>query len=284
MIYISSSCLKGKNISEVVEQIVQYGFKNIELSGGTKYYENLESDLIELKERYDLNFLIHNYFPPPQEDFVLNLSSTNTEIYNRSIELVQNATDLARKLKVQSIGFHAGFLVEPKVKELGNQFAERSLVPKNYGLEKFTEALNLVYNKQREIKIYIENNVLSRANYAAYKNVNPFLLTNEEDYWELYSKVQFNLLLDVAHLKVSCTTLNRDFESELSNLIVRTDYIHVSDNDGFTDSNKPLKENSEMYEILSRFDLRDKIITLEINQDIDGIIKTHELLNNIKSE
>ena len=70
MIYISTSCVKHRKIKDSVEELALNGFKNIELSGGTEYYENFERDLIELKGEYNLNYRCHNYFPPPKKPFV----------------------------------------------------------------------------------------------------------------------------------------------------------------------------------------------------------------------
>ena len=67
------------------------GFTNIELSGGTEYYDNFENDLINLKKEFDLNYLIHNYFPPPLEHFVLNLASTDKDIYEKSLSHYKRA-------------------------------------------------------------------------------------------------------------------------------------------------------------------------------------------------
>ena len=281
MIYVSSSCSKQKRIGAAIRELAEHGFQNIELSGGTEYYEGYEDDIFDLKEKYNLNFLVHNYFPPPQIDFVLNLASTNDDIYNRSIQQVQNAIQLAEKLNTVSISVHAGFLVELNVRELGNPFAERNTTPRINALNKFAEALNLLFKTNKNKTIYIENNVLSLVNYKTYNNCNPFLLTCNEDYCELYSKVKFNLLLDIGHLKVSCNTLNIDFQKELANLISKTDYVHLSDNDGLTDSNESIKQNSELHELLSRFDLKNKKITLELNQDTNEIMSTYELVHNL---
>ena len=39
MIYVSSSCLKNNNITEIICQLADRGIQNIELSGGTDYYD-----------------------------------------------------------------------------------------------------------------------------------------------------------------------------------------------------------------------------------------------------
>ncbi len=71
-------------IRDSVQELAENGFQNIELSGGTEYYENFERDLIELKGEYNLNYRCHNYFPPPKKPFVLNLASLNDETFQMS--------------------------------------------------------------------------------------------------------------------------------------------------------------------------------------------------------
>jgi len=73
--YVSSACVVHEKIKDSIEELGLNGFKDIELSGGTKYYAGYEDDLIRLKEKYHLNYLVHNYFPPPKEEFILNLAS-----------------------------------------------------------------------------------------------------------------------------------------------------------------------------------------------------------------
>ena len=86
-LFISSSCVNANTIKESVINLAEAGFRKIELSGGTKYYDRIEFDILELKERYDLNLLLHNYFPPPRDPFMLNLASLNNDVYKKSIEL-----------------------------------------------------------------------------------------------------------------------------------------------------------------------------------------------------
>ena len=58
MIYISSSCVKADTIKESILTLVREGFRNIELSGGTKYYDSLIDDLLELKDKFGLYYKI----------------------------------------------------------------------------------------------------------------------------------------------------------------------------------------------------------------------------------
>ena len=84
MIYVSSACVRSKIIKNSVEILALNGVNNIELTGGTKFYDNIELDILELKEKYNLNLLLHNYFPPPNTPFMLNLASLDNDIYKKS--------------------------------------------------------------------------------------------------------------------------------------------------------------------------------------------------------
>ena len=61
MIYVSSACVKVRKIKDSVLALAEIGFRNIELSGGTKYYPEIERDLMYLQDKYELNYQVHNY-------------------------------------------------------------------------------------------------------------------------------------------------------------------------------------------------------------------------------
>ena len=92
MLYISTSSIKTDKIKTAVEHLIAAGFKNIELSGGTIYYEGWDNDIIDLQEKHGLNLLCHNYFPPPKHDFVLNLASLKDEVFYDSIDHIKRVS------------------------------------------------------------------------------------------------------------------------------------------------------------------------------------------------
>ena len=53
------------------------------------------------------------------------------------------------------------------------------------------------------------------------------MLTSFSEYMKLKKQLDFFLILDVAHLKVSCNTLGLDFRNELVLLLKETDFIIV---------------------------------------------------------
>lgn len=273
MIYVSSSCIKISNIVHCVELLAMHGIQHIELSGGTDFIPSAVEDLLALKDKYALHFLVHNYFPPPQQHFILNLASLNDEIWQHTVQFMKNAIDTACLLGSQVYGLHAGFYINPQVDELGKKIQKQTLSQKNEAIKRFIEGYRLLqeYTDDR-VQLYIENNVLSLANYTTYQD-NPFMLTTFEEYKELKKLFDFSLLFDVGHYKVTANVLQKDFFADADKLINACEYIHVSDNDGKSDLNCLPAVGSEMYILLSRVKNSHKFVTLETCADIQPLMQ-----------
>ena len=280
MIYVSSACVKAKTIKESIENLYQAGFKNIELSGGTIPYDSLEDDLLKLKDKFQLNFLCHNYFPPPVKPFVLNLAATNKEIAELSLAHCKRAIDLSIKLGAKKYAFHAGFLIDIPLNEIGKKIENQKLYKETDAYKVFEENLNTLLDyANNRIKIYIENNVLSSENYTSFNHQDPFLFTSSKNHSKIKTQIPF--LLDLAHLKVSCNTLRLDFEKEVNSLMDKTDYVHISDNNGKADQNQSINKDGILYRILQKKDLRDKTITLETYDGLDNLKESYSLIKEI---
>jgi len=281
MIYVSSGCVKNKKIKDSVQELVNNGFRNIELSGGTENYAGFEDDLLELQYKYNLNYLCHNYFPPPQDHFVLNLASLDDEVHSKSFDHLCKSIELSKKLKSPKFGFHAGFFLDIKVSEIGRKITKHKLFDTNEATQRFYESYNKLNIMAGDLKLYIENNVFSSTNYKTFSGENFFMLCEYKDYIEFTKNINFNLLLDVAHLKVSSKTLNLNFEYEFNMMINNSDYIHISDNDGFHDQNHSLKRNSNLLKLINGNNLRNKDFTLEVYEDLSKIRETYEVLKEV---
>jgi len=279
MIYISTSCVKHRKIKDSIEELASNGFKNIELSGGTEYYENFEHDLLELKEKYSLNYRCHNYFPPPKRPFVLNLASLNDEIFQMSFDHLEKAISLSNRLGADKFAFHSGFFIDIRLSEIGKKLSRDKLFDKEESLERFCNAYDIIKRKAKNVSLFIENNVFSKTNADTYDGENPFMMTNFDEYKSLKEKINFNLLLDVAHLKVSAKTLGLDWKEEFENMMSVSNYIHVSDNDGFHDLNNQLTKSSSLLSMLKRSDTKNKDFTLEVYDEISAIKRSYVVLS-----
>lgn len=283
MIYVSTSSIKKLELKDRVRRLINFGITSIELSGGTDYYPELEKDLQGIKKNRDLNFLLHNYFPPPKEHFTFNLSTGDEKVFQKSVDLAKRAIELSLKLVGKKYAFHAGFRLDAGFRELGKKFQAKSLIPKEKAIDNFCEGFSIIKEfASDDIELYVENNVYSYDNYQVFGSENPFLLTDFSGYSELRERIEFQPLLDVGHLKVSCLTLELDFENELKKFFDETDYIHLSDNDGKNDLNEGICENSFMYGFLKKNGIDDKTITLEINDYGSQLKDSYNLIKKLK--
>ncbi len=278
MIYVSSSCVKHAKIRDSVQELAENGFQNIELSGGTEYYENFERDLIELKGEYNLNYRCHNYFPPPKKPFVLNLASLNDETFQMSFDHLKKVVALSNRLGADKFAFHAGFFIDIKLSEIGKKLSKDNLFNEEESIKRFCNAYKVIKKQAKNVSLFIENNVFSKTNAETYDGENPFMMTSFNEYTLLKEKIDFNLLLDVAHLKVSAKTLRLNWEEEFENMMSVSSYIHVSDNDGFHDLNNQLTKTSSLLSMLKQSDTKNKDFTLEIYDEMNVIKKSYEVL------
>jgi len=283
MIYVSSTCSNKTNIRDAILDLVENGFKFIELSGGTKFYPNYLEDLGELRDKYNLMYRLHNYFPPPEKSFVLNLASNNELVLEQSREMIKYAIDISAQFESREYGIHAGFRISPKVEELGKKILGRTILPYADSLKKFIEEFAKLakYAESRNVNLLLENNVFSAANRQSFEGENPFFLTNSAEYFEMRNKVSFALLLDIAHLKVSCQSQSLDFTQELHTLIAESNYIHISENDGLSDSNNEFSIRSSFVQILKESSLKNKSFTIEVYDGLESVRRCHSLLETL---
>ena len=244
MIYVSTGGFSNKTAYESACDLFDANIFCCELSGGL-YDKNFENSLIKLESKSKIQ--IHNYFPPPEKPFVMNLASNDQNIVKRTITHIKKAIELSSALKTYTYSFHAGFLVDPKIDELGRRVEKKLLLDRAKALNRFIDNVNILalYAKKFNTKLLIENNVLSYNNYKHFGQ-NPFLMVDENECIEVMQKTEKNvfLLIDVAHLKVSSNSLGFDKLKFLKSVNSWIRAYHLSDNDGLSDSNHPVRENS----------------------------------------
>ena len=133
-IYISTGSIKNKSIQQSIDYLSENGIKNIELSGGQH-----DPDIFQKLKSYKnkINFMLHNYFPPPKVPFTLNLATLNDEIFEQSRNHIVNSIRISSKLEIPYYSFHAGFLIDPNPKELGKKITSQKKMMKILRLKFF---------------------------------------------------------------------------------------------------------------------------------------------------
>lgn len=272
--YVSSLAFLGLPIEEIIDVCSKNHF-NLEFSSGIPFQENMENVYLDSI----LHRMSHNYFPAPEVPFVLNLASKNEEIRAKSIQHCKNGLELSKKSNSPFFAAHAGFCIDPNPEELGQKISFSNDFDIKYHQEIFRNSVLelLDFAERLQIDFLIENNVLAPFNFD---KVNPLLCSDSKGISEFFEEMnhpKLGLLLDTAHLKVSCNTLQLDLEMELRKVVKYVKAIHHSDNNGEIDDNKPISK--DYWFLQFQEDFNSMVHVLEVkNQSVSEINRQIALL------
>lgn len=257
--YFSTGSFLFPTLSETVAYAGEQGL-NVELSSAVGYSPDIRQPLRESKGR--VRFLVHNYFPPPKQSFVLNLASTDPLVHRRSVKLCRNAIDLCTELDAPFYSVHAGFAFHLSPEDLGNPRAQGKLgaekhIPREEAFQTFLDTIRELagYAKSKKVGLLVENNVSTVENLNQ-NGESPLLLTNIDEIQRFFEKVNdpwVRFLLDVGHAKVSSRTFGEPAEDYFRRFGSRIEALHLSDNDGLRDKHLPFDETAWFLPFLTNF-------------------------------
>ena len=239
-VFISTGAFDTPDLEAVLEAARTMGIRHLELSSGVRYRaDNLER---VRQSRDTFSFLVHNYFPPPETPFVLNLASGDPEILRRSREHCRAALELSAELGAPFFSAHPGFTMQPRPDQLGRPFGDDSGIPHAEALANFTDSVRGLLADAAELNVdfLIENNVVAPFNLLDGRNDRLLMAEPEEmlAFAEAVSHPRFGYLMDVGHLNVSAYALGFERNRAMDALAPLIRAFHLSDNDGTVDSNQ----------------------------------------------
>jgi len=238
-VYLSSGAFRDQTIQNTLELSRRWGVVNVELGSGIPFHADTLS-LISA-EADNFNFLAHNYFPAPEEPFVLNLASLDDANLERSRAHCRHGLEITAQLGAPFYAAHAGYLFDPRPEELGHVLNAPETTTKDKCFNVFLESVSALLDFARSFGVgfLVENNVCAPFN--APDGVNDKLLLTSPDeileFAEALNAPDFGLLMDVGHLKVSAHTLGFDCDEAMTQLQHLIRAFHLSDNDGSADQN-----------------------------------------------
>lgn len=238
-LFVSTVAFSGKPIEQIINTCQKHNW-NLEFSSGLPFMEDMSS----IYKDATLRRVPHNYFPAPDDPFVINLASADSEIRNRSIAHCKQGLKMAKESNSPFFAAHAGFCIDPDPAELGKKINYETSFDREKHKAIFITSVQeiLRFADTLAIDFLIENNVLAPFNYV---DKNPLFCCEFEDIQWLFQEIKnkrLGLLLDTAHLKVSCATLNKDLISEFNKITPYIHALHHSDNDGTQDNNESIEE------------------------------------------
>ena len=288
MIYISSAAVNSSSIEDSVNKLVGIGFRNIELSGGTRYSDNILKKLKDLKNKFSLNYLIHNYFPPPQQDLVINIASQDERTRLESINFVKGSIKLAQDLKIDCYTLHSGYAREFRPSKKNDYFISDShpgISPELASTFMF-KSLSTIreYARERGVRIGLENL------FPTEKAPNDSLLCIPADiiqFLDQFDKEEnIGLLLDLGHLLISANYFGFSKDDFIDTLCTQYFHkvfgIHLSGNDGRKDYHTLLSPNCWQLRTARRFNLEKTPITVECRGfNTKDLLNQYTMVSNI---
>lgn len=277
-VYISTSCLKqGKNLFQTLDVYKQHGIKYVELGSAHNY-----TDKIDQIYNYNFRYLIHNYFPPSREPFIVNLASQNPQIVENSLNLARNSILLCTKLNIPFYSIHPGYLQDPDLSYKFNH--SHKIYPYSSGFRTFCDSIGKLndFAIKNKVKLLVENNIIYTQEFG---NISHFtMLYTYQEFIKLFNIINsknLGMLLDLAHLNVNSYRLNYDKYEFIHKLKDHVIAVHLSGNNSTVDSHESIKKDSWMLDVMKKQFPNITRIFEARNLTIEEIIQNKKLLERI---
>ena len=281
-VVLSSTCFQESSLAGLCELLIAHGIDKVELSGNIQHLPLLQIKKILNKHRGKIKFYIHNYFPAPSEPIVLNLAHPDT--VEKTIEHCEKAIDLCAFLDSRFYSLHAGLSFAPQPSDLGKSQTHLTSISLDYSWEVLEKACFHVakFAENKNIQLLLENNVV--ANFNCSEKVNDryhFADLNQSDrLCKLFKKPFVGALIDTGHLKVSSNTMDFDPVKFVELFSPYTKVAQISDNNGLSDQNLPVREDSWFWAHLPWKKLG--YVSLEVSgQSVETMLNQLELTKNM---
>lgn len=266
---MSSGAFRTTNVTELLCEARNYGITGIELSSGMSFSDDMMISIERSYAKEDLSFLFHNYFPPPQNPFVLNIGALDISSLHLTKDMAKQGLELAKKYGAPFYSLHAGFAVKlspdqlGKPKKLASELSSKD-VDRETSYKVMLETVQELadYAAGLGVDLLIENNVISPL-FLEKMPLNPLLLTEANEIKQFFTQVNrsnVGLLLDVAHAKVSANALGFDANNFVEIVADFVRCLHLSDNNGIEDTNQPFDLRSWFVPWLKEFSTCEMVV------------------------
>lgn len=260
-LYFSTLCLSRKyKFSQILDIYNKLGIKNVELGLCNEHGVDLN-----ILKKHNFKYTVHNYFPPPEEPFVINLASQDKRIREKSKVQIKNSIDLCADFNINFFSFHAGFRIDP---DINFKFNPYNIPEYETSFNTFKESVEEIadYAERSGVKVAIENNALSEYNLVDGQN-KLLLMCELWEFERLFGEIRsanLGILLDIGHLKLTSNLLKYDANEFINKLKDKILAVHIHENNGRMDEHRCIKEGDWSLAILNKhFKNSDMPVILE---------------------
>lgn len=280
-VYVSSGAFAGvTTVEELLPRCREAGIEAVELSSGLRSGGDFDEAVAGAGD--SLRFLLHNYVPAPPQAFVLNLADSNETNRQRSLEFCGDSLRRCARHGIPFYSVHAGFVTSLSAEDLGRPERQVARVDERgraLAMERFLDAVGQLDGEAQSlgVRLLLENNVHARTGAVSH-----LLLVTGGEIQEFFERHRFSsvgLLLDLGHLAVSSRYLEFDALEAVERVAPWIEAVHLSDNDGWRDSNEKVRETSWFWEPLNRNCRPDLVAVAEVYRlSLDDIAAQRDLI------
>lgn len=281
-VFVSTTFLPDDTpIGEAIAMCRAHGLRSLELGSNHAY----EADPIAAVQGHGLRCIVHNYFPPPPESFVVNLASLDDDICRRSRAHVARSIDYCRRVGALLYTVHPGFLSDPTAPSRGTNnydflFADASVDGATYEraytrmLDSLAWATAAAADAGVRIAIETEGSVAKQ---------DRLLMQRPEEFERLFTRFSpeaLGISLNIGHLRLASEAFGF-----APSVLVDTvaDYVvafELSHNDGVTDDHRPLLPGAWYWDVVTDARFVDAFKILEFrNVTPDAVVANVALLH-----
>jgi sugar phosphate isomerase/epimerase len=258
LLYVSSTFfLDDSTIEQVLDICENEGIFNIELGSNHSYAPDPAKKVMRGK----FSCLVHNYFPAPEERFVLNIASLDETVHSRSIKFIRHAIDYCAQIRAPLYTFHPGFLTDPDTTEKDPclydfHFLGQRLKGADYekAYLRMLDSVSIIvqYARQRQVFVAMETQ-------GSTGKKEHLLMQRPEEYQRLFKRFlpkELGINLNIGHLNLASRAFGfqkEDFVDVVADYVVAMEMSH---NNGISDQHLPLQPDSWYWPLI--FDRRFK--------------------------
>jgi len=245
----TTSIAKDRDVFFGIEEALPIGIDRFELGSGHIYNADIENKIDFLKS---FNLTMHSYFPPEEDDMVINLASREKDILSKSLGKIYKSIKFSKTVNSRLYSFHPGFMSEVK-KPNGEQIADFKF--DDFDKASYKEAFGIFLNSVKSVcknaeKFEVE---IACENSGSVERKDFLLMTRPEEFENLFSLMDYSnlgLLLDLGHLRLGAEAHGFEPYDFITKFQKRIKAIHVHDNDGKKDLHLTVKRDGWSYKFL----------------------------------
>jgi sugar phosphate isomerase/epimerase len=210
---------------------------------------------------FDFSYLVHNFFPIPEQGYVVNIASADDSIRQKSLAHIRSSIDFTSENNADLYTFHPGFLSDPVGADRSDinfdfKFDEQPLsTNRKLAEDHMYRSLDeiVTWAKQRNVTIAVETE-------GSVRHHHQLLMQSPSDFdlfKSRFSPVDLGINLNIGHVHLASRVFSFSVESIVDCLQHYLLAMELSHNEGEEDSHQPLIEGAWYWPIILREEFRD---------------------------